>query len=257
MSSVLRRTSNYSKFVPYLQNRVVKLNRETVKWLIESMKKYGFMPAFPLLVVHNGQSGLLIKAGHHRFEAAKQLGIPVWYVICDNDITIAEIERSTTPWTPGSFIESYVRANKKEYVELASFSDRTGITPNMSAILLSGENHRGTGRFTKDLKEGNFQIKDTRYADVVSDMAVYIKSQGVKFSTSTTFISALAKAAKVTGFDPKVFKQKVKSHTSLMKKQASKDDYLALIQKVYNRNSSSILPIIIEVEKMERASKSH
>jgi hypothetical protein len=257
MSSVLRRTSNHSKFVPFRQNRIVRLKKETVKELINSMKKYGYIPAFPLLVVHNGSSGLLIKAGHHRFEAAKQLGIPVYYVICDNEITIAEIERTTTPWTPGSFIESYGRSGMSEYVKLESFSERSGISPNMSAILLSGANHRGTGKFTKELKEGKFEVKDPGFADSVADIVSHCESQGIKFAASSTFVSALAKAVRVKGFDIKVFKFKVKSHTALMKKQVSLVGYLELIQKIYNRQSSNLLPLLIEVEKMERANKSH
>jgi hypothetical protein len=258
MSSVLRRTSNYSKFVPLSQNRVVRLNRNTVKRLKESMGKYGFIPAFPLLVIHNGNNMLLIKSGHHRFEVAKELGLPVWYVVCDNDLTIAEIEGSTTSWSTAHFVQSHVRSgNKPEYEKLDEFSERTGISTNMSAVLLSGISNEGSGSFTRKLKSGDFEVKDKKLAETVGEIVIHCRVNGIKFADSSLFVAALSKVVLVPGFDLKTLKYKIKSHTSLMKKQASQYDYIALIQRVYNRQNSNLLPIMIEVEKMDRARKSH
>lgn len=254
MSSVLRKTSNYEKFDPLPQNRKVVLNKKTVKLLTESMMKYGFISAFPLLVFHNGGSKLMIKSGHHRFEVARALGLPVWYTVCDNELTISEIEKATTPWTTRNFMESYVRAGNEEYQKAEAFSNKTGISSNMSAILLSGQKNTGTGtgQFTEKFRNGEFKSKDEPFANLVGDIVIHCKSLGVNFATATTFVSALSKAVQVKGFNPAVFKFKVKSHSSLMKRQAGMMEYVGLIEKVYNRCSSDILSIKIEVEKAER-----
>lgn len=69
-------TTDYSAFVKDADNREVRLM--TRKRLLDSMKKYGCMSEFPIVVTECRDTGkLIIKDGQHRFESAKRLGLPV------------------------------------------------------------------------------------------------------------------------------------------------------------------------------------
>ena len=59
--------------------------------LLASMKKYGFMPSQPLQCVRNGGTKLKVIRGHHRLNYAKQLGLPVWYIVDDSNTDIFEL----------------------------------------------------------------------------------------------------------------------------------------------------------------------
>lgn len=69
-------TSNTKLFELWGANRDV----EKIKKLMESMKKHGWINSRPMSVVQGCNGKIIIKDGHHRFEAAQRLGIPFKYV---------------------------------------------------------------------------------------------------------------------------------------------------------------------------------
>ena len=76
MVQALQSTINYNLFELHDLNRDV----EKIDRLKASMMRHGFIKAYPLHVMKNGFGKLKVKAGHHRLTAAKDLGLPVFYV---------------------------------------------------------------------------------------------------------------------------------------------------------------------------------
>ena len=62
-------TNNSGKF------ELCSFNRDLDKTqrIEESMKKHGYIPAYPIHCVKNGTGKFKIKAGHHRFYVARKL----------------------------------------------------------------------------------------------------------------------------------------------------------------------------------------
>jgi ParB-like chromosome segregation protein Spo0J len=60
------------------ENRPLDIKKH--KKLMESMKKYGFLEVFPVVVTRNGGDKLIVKDGQHRIAIAEALGLPVYYV---------------------------------------------------------------------------------------------------------------------------------------------------------------------------------
>jgi len=72
-------TSNYSLFSANPFQR--KFKQPKVDSLKAKMAANGFTPSLAISVYRNKSGGLTINTGHHRLAAAKELGIPVLYVI--------------------------------------------------------------------------------------------------------------------------------------------------------------------------------
>ena len=92
ISGQVMETSDYKKFELLPFNRDVARTRR----LRASMLQHGWISAYPMYVVKQSNGQLGIKAGHRRFVVARDLGIPVKYVICKDTATIFELESGTT-----------------------------------------------------------------------------------------------------------------------------------------------------------------
>lgn len=119
----LQSTQEYGRFELCQFNR----NVTKTKNLERSMKRHGFIPAYPIHCDKRSNGSLLIKAGHHRFEVAQRLGIPLYYVVSDDDATIHELETSTNGWTSTDYMESFIKCGKPSYQELKDYHIRTQI----------------------------------------------------------------------------------------------------------------------------------
>ena len=166
-SKQIMETNNYGRYELHEFNR----DLEKLKDLESSMKKYGFLNAFPLLVFRNNKNKLVIVDGHHRFAVAQKLGITVKYVEekKDNIPQMYELENAKNAWKLKAYITSFVREGKDNYMALKNYHDETGIPYNLAAaMLLNGTG--GGGNYAQKVKTGVFKPGDTRHADKVADI---------------------------------------------------------------------------------------
>ena len=127
-------TTNYEMFQLLDFNRDVSKTRK----LEASMKRHGYINAYPLHVVkENGK--LRIKGGHHRFFVASKLGLPVAYVVCEDNASIHELEAATTRWSLDDYLTSYVRMGDADYIAIQKYQQRTGIATGLCVSMLGGE----------------------------------------------------------------------------------------------------------------------
>lgn len=237
-------TKDYSKFELHEFNRSLK----GIDRLIGSMRNHGWLSAYPMHVVRNGNNKLKIKAGHHRFEAARALGISVKYVICDDDSTIHELERSTIGWTTRDYLESYARIGNPNYCKLSEFYNKYKIPVSVSASLLGGTTANfGCGTITNRLKSGDFKVSNPTHAYDVGEMVLFLDDIGVEFCRNSRFIVALSKVMLVDGVNQYELKNKMNNHIYMMKKQPDVNSYITMLESIYNRQRapSKKLPIAI------------
>lgn len=235
-------TMNYDKFELLPFNRPV-MRTEKLK---KSMQRHGWIDAYPMHCIRNHKNGKLkIKAGHHRFTVARGLGIPVKYIVCNDDATIHELEQSTTKWTAKDYLLSHLREGKNPaYETVNQYHKKTGISVALCVAMLGGET---AGSHNKDFafKEGTYRLGDPEHAQDVADIVLFCKKQcKISWSTNSHFVTALSKIMRVDEFDPQQFKRKVKIFKSLMEKQRTIDDYLRLIESIYNRQSQDKIPLV-------------
>lgn len=247
MSYKLNSTKNYRLFELCPFNRDIS----KVKRLRDSMKAHGFIPAYPLHCVRNGDGKLRIKAGHHRFEVATSIGLPVFYIVCDDDATIHELEAATNPWKLVDYVRSYVNTESAEHDSIVEFSGRTGIAIGQSAALLAGE-LASSGNQHKKVKNGTFVVKDSDFAEKVGSVCIRCREIGIAFATKTNFVSAVSSMCRLPDFEPDVFVHRLAVNSSLAKPQVSLVGYLDMIESVYNHKSQNKMPLAFMARKAAR-----
>jgi hypothetical protein len=231
-------TKNYGLFV------LCDFNRDVGKIakLKELMAREGYIGAYPLHVVRmNGK--LHIKAGHHRFTAARELGIAVPYVVCEDQATIFELEGATRPWKMSDYLAAYVRLGGADYIELQKFVKETGISLQISALLMFGYSTEGNGRIHQVFKQGKFRVKDRKRAHVVADIVSAFASAGVKFASDTLLVGAIARATLADGFDSGRLCAKIKTFSQFIEKQPNQERYMEMLEDLYNRQARDKYPL--------------
>lgn len=247
MSYKLTASHNYGLFELSTFNREIR----RTKALSRSMKRLGFLPTHPLHVVRNGNGKLLVKDGHHRFEVAKSLGLPVYYIVGDDDASIAEINVSVNPWTLDDFLTNAIQSGSTDQLAVREFSRRTGISLSQSASLLGGES--GTSmNMNEKIKNGTYKVAETAYSEIVGHVIVQCRAMGLSFATHRCFVGAVSLCCRVPEFDLKVFLHRLAINTGTAKPQPTLDTYLGMIEEVYNRQSKNKIALAFLARKAAR-----
>lgn len=107
-------TEDYKIFKKIDSNR--DINKGHLKKLISSIKTKNLLYLFPVII----NKMMEVVDGQHRIEAAKSLGIPIYYII-DNDITkgdIAMMNSNRKSWSLKDYIEFYAKEGNKDMTAL-------------------------------------------------------------------------------------------------------------------------------------------
>jgi hypothetical protein len=243
--NVLHSTKDYSKFELCQFNRSV----EKTKFLRESMKKHGFISAYPIHC-NSGEAGrLLIKAGHHRFEVAQELGLAVFYVVTEDAATIHELEKATTRWSLYDYMESFAKCGSDAYAKVKEYHERTGIPLQQCISMLGGES-AGSGNQAIKFKHGDFKLAEWTHAGAVADVVLHCKDLGIKANDSI-FVQTLSRCMFVPEFSPEIFKLRAASNVARFKPCRLVAEQIALFEEIYNmkaRNENR-LPLMFLANK--------
>ena len=234
MTTIVHETKNYNKIELLSFNRDVR----KTKALEKSMLKHGWIDAYPMHVVENGNGKLKIKGGHHRFYVAQKLGIAVKYVISDDNADIYELEQSNNKWTINDYLASFVRNGSKPYIAVRDYSEKTGIPISNSLSLLGGEG-AGSGNKREAFKTGKYKLGDQVHANKVADVIMFLTEIGLQFSTHGIFIQAISKVLLVSKVNIQTLKNKFSTHMAYAEKQPSLINYLQMIELIYNRQGAA------------------
>lgn len=223
-------TTNYALFSFNKINRDIETDR-----IKESMKTRGWLDPYPMHCVKAADGKIEIKGGHHRFQAAVDLGIPVKYVLSDDNMTLFDIERTTKPWSLRDYIVSRCNAQDQECLELMEYSKRTGIPLSAALSMFWGDN-AASGNANKILKQGKFYVRDREHPVKVARIVTTMLEAGFGHGKSNQVVNAISRVVRVPGFDLQRMLQKIQSHPELLRKQPNLQSYLEMLELVYNRH---------------------
>lgn len=236
----LKQTKEYRLFKFDPTNRPVG---KKVKKIIASMKVRGFLPAHPIACVPSG-SAMAIKDGQHRFEAAKSLGIAVWYV-CSREyenVSIAGLNKDIVgAWTPYDYIGSFKGQGKADYLTLQQFMDETKLPAGCAASLLYGQ-QANSGNALEAIRSGTFKVRDIAYARQVANVMEAARKH-VPWSRHASFIEAISKCARVASCKTNLLAEKINNYPFLLRLQPTVDGYLDVLDEVYNYHSRDKIPL--------------
>jgi hypothetical protein len=226
-------TGDYSKFKLCNFNRDVKNTKE----LKASMASHGYIPAHPLhCVLVDGM--LHIKDGHHRFEVAKSLGIPVWYVVCDDEATIHDLQKTTTSWKVADYADSYARSGRDEYQRVKQYQSETGIPLGMCISMLGGECATSSNK-VKEFKQGRFTITPEGEAHAAQMRTIILKLKELGISPGHILIMSLSRLLFVKEFSVTTFLERMAANSGELKKFGNVEGQALNLEYIYNRNAKS------------------
>jgi len=222
MKSIFK-TKNYKQFNLVTFNR--KLNHSLVKNIVDSITKYGYFDGKPIIV----DKDFNIIDGQHRFEACKEMKLPIYYTITNVDPQEAMIALNANQiaWKMIDYVRSWADSGVKCYKDLVAFDKVHSFGITNSVLIYFDSSSDKTG-FQK-IKDGQ-PFKINPHAD---DIVQFINAcSGVPYYKSSYFIKATTRLFKIA--TPEQIAKIVK-HIMSLPQQSTASAYLAAFENIVNK----------------------
>ena len=241
-------SKEYSKFYNSSENRDVDLKSAHARQLRKSLKSHGWIPSFPMSVFKNGKYGYKILDGQHRFAIARELGMPVKFVEVDQEFEISHINEMQKGWALIDYMRRWQKAGKKDYYKIQEFIDtHQNIDLGTSIALLS---HLGVGSQNKAFKLGDFKIANENRELAYKVAKVYEDIVSLnKDAKHRNHIRAIIKCVHIKEFDLDRLLDQHKKYSYMVQSYSKTEDWLELIQDIYNHRMHTKIPIKFLVEQ--------
>lgn len=233
MSYQPEKTKQYTKF------RTLGANRDTSRAHISRLKKSieehpEILEAQPILINENFE----IIDGQHRFLAASELGMPIYYTMVpgigiETARTLNVLQRA---WAPEDYARSYAMTGNKHYQSYLKAREDYGLQHNVTMAALSGGKRNG---LNSPFKRGEFEIIDLERGRLWMDRILEIGEAGTIPMTSQ-FAYSLIAVFPVENFDYARLPDNTKKYGStFMRRYSSVEDYLRMWEDIYNFGRSA------------------
>lgn len=235
----LQVTKNYRMFERSTDNRCVDARKH--KRLRQSIRKYGFLPCFPIGVIRvDGK--LIVKDGQHRLMFAEQLGEPVYYVVVNNDFDIALVNDTQKTWAPSDYAEMHADNGNEHYREGLEFAETYRLPLGTAFALLAG--HTSYSNIQRAFKDGEFEVCDRDYAASVAQLynAMIELSPDVK---NQRLLLACMAVCRLEDFDPKRLISGAKRCQEKLISYSTREAYLDMIEEIYNYGRKRLSSVAI------------
>lgn len=224
-------TNDYSKFKSVKGNRMV--NKLHVKNLVESMEERNLLA--PIAVNEFDE----IIDGQHRFEARKQLKLPIeyYYVIGYSVKEIKIYNMNMKNWIKKDYLDAFCDLEYPDYLEFRKLMDlfpEFGITIIEKMFMHGFENKDYK---PKMFEKGEFKIYDYQSAKEIAEK-VKMFSPYYDGYIKRTFVYAVLAALNHKRYDHQKMIERVKINPLQIHDCFSKAQYKDMIEKIYNRNLS-------------------
>ena len=223
-------TKYYDMFDMHYLNRPLR----EAPLLEKSMRKYGFLESEAITVkpLPNGKYGII--KGHNRFDYAKRLGLPVFYIVIDTDVDLADLEGSSKQaWSISDFAEARARGGDEACMQLVRWSKDNHIPLGIAASLLAGES-AGSSNAAGLIRSGRYHLGPQQHASDVLDIVNRLRELHIDAAESRMFIQAISLCLRVPEFSSANFIHKAELYPGNMRKRVKLDEMFDEIETLYN-----------------------
>jgi hypothetical protein len=237
---VIEMTMDYSLFTKHEANR--RFNERKHSKLVRSMKKHGFLPYWPVVVYKNGgKPPYPIEDGQHRVNIAEGLKLPIYYVECDREFDIAEINNTQKVWQTIDYAETHAAKGIQAYIDVLEFDLQHKIGITNAASLLGGVTSYAHMRTA--FESGTFKTKDREWADKVVN--IYRPIKGMCSVLTQPFLLACMAVCRVPEFEPARMIHSADRCRDKLVPYGHRDGYLTMMEDVYNhgRSKTKLIPL--------------
>jgi hypothetical protein len=236
-------TNDYSKFKVLHGNRLV--NDSNLNRLIRSFKEKYLLS--PILVNEKYE----IIDGQHRFNAAKSLNLPIYYIMIYG-YTINEVQILNTNsrnWTKIDYLNAYCDMGNSEYLKLRQFmidfpefgiaSSEAIVTNTTRGINSRNLIHQKQGRM-KNFEEGKLKIHNIDEAYLIANKIKAFAPYYNGFNRSG-FVATMITIFKNENYNNDLMLRKLQMQPTALKHCADVSQYKILIEDIYNyKNQNKI-----------------
>jgi len=237
---VQKTTRNYAMFEVNNENRLLTNSTGPTprRDLVLSMRERGFVKSCPIVCIRSPKNKMMIHDGHNRLIAAAHLNIPVEYICYEEGDVLPPTEFSATQkqWSMMDYATAFSHdITKPDYIEVLKYHRDTGIPINDCYSLFGGES-AGSNNQSRKMKLGLFTIKDRNSPEMVKCI-VHAINRHCDYGSSHNFVVAIGKVIHIEGFSLEKMVERIHTHSELIKKCRTHEDYIELLDLIYNRHS--------------------
>lgn len=240
----IQKTKDYSIFKKMEGNR--NLDRYHLKKLTDAIKKDNQLNVHPIIVNRD----FYVIDGQHRLEAAKSLGVEIFYIQSETvtDLHVIHGNVNQKSFEVDNYIDYFaIKEKNPVYIELKAMLKSTGLKPKAFLTLILGVVSINILEF---LKTGKFQFPSKenpkKIMDFYLDFLTYVKDKRLKpisMFTNHNFTRALRWLFNTSGFDASVFFKKLDLRWFDLKPQRAAEEWYTLLISIYNfKNHNRIEP---------------
>ena len=243
-------TTDYGMFKELRGNRIV--NALHVRRLRESFKTSYLLT--PLIVNENYE----IIDGQHRFSAAKELGLPINYIVC-HGYKLEEVQLLNTNmknWKSEDYLNAYCDLGYPEYLKFREFmqmfpefgfasseailSNSTNHSPRSQAKELRSDTNKDGVYVLRNFEEGRFIIKSLDESIELAEEILKIKPYYDGFNR-VVFVRTIIGLLKMPQYSHKKMIAKLASNQSIIQHCSNVGQYKSMLEEIYNfRNREKV-----------------
>lgn len=223
-------TKDYQQFNKAAGNRdVIQVHVERLKTSME--QEYLMSP-----IIVNEKMEII--DGQHRFEAARQLDLPIRFIKV-RGYALSQMQKMNAnqkDWRIMDHIEAHAEMGNANFTQLISFIEKHR-KDNTLMVILQAYGINGSVRKAQ-LESGTYKHDKKKEAETVILLNAINKIKPYyKGAERSSFIGALRKLMKHEIFDLDRFMDKLSKFSSMMVDCAKKEQYIDLIEHIYNYKS--------------------
>lgn len=222
-------TKDYNLFKTILGNRAI-YDAHRYK-LREALKKDPETAEYNPIIVNENME---IIDGQHRFEALKELRLPIYYIQVPGIglEKVQELNSIAKNWTNEDYAKSYVELGNNNYAIYLEFRHRYRFGFAITASFLQNKEYRG-GWLSENFKNGKFKVNDIQLAhrlfSQLNDIGKY-----TDMYTLSRFAHAFRNVALNPIYDHERMLHKISFQASSMLKFQNATDHIRQLESIYN-----------------------
>jgi hypothetical protein len=231
----IQSTREYNKFDYIVGNR--NINQKKIQRIMTDINAgMNLLPYCPIIVYYeNGK--FYIVDGQHRFEVAKQIDLPVYYVLANElDLKqIAMLNSRQDKWTQPDFLRCYKNIGLDDYVILDNFLKENAVGISTGAdLLMFGKLAKGA--VAQKFRDGEFKVNFLNETIALLNASDNLFSR-YSFYRDRNLLTAVQELQNRGLCDFEVLRAKIAKTPNMMDKQGTSKDYIFNIERVYNHNN--------------------
>lgn len=241
--SKIEKTTDYSIFKKHANNR--EISNANVKALIFSIKSHNLLSYRPILV----NESMEVIDGQHRLEAAKQLGVEVFYQI-KKDSThedIVLINNAQKKWTFDDYLNYYCSLGSQEYIKMREYAKKHKMGARELQSLVKTFGQSTSEKFKKGVFTFFSESEVEEMDFIIKSIDQVLKSMVKFLPTTPRFIGSFKLRTGLTAFiknkqvDIPTLLSKISYKADSLRACASSEGYYAMFRDIYNwRNQNPV-----------------